>query len=72
MSVCALCSDKEFKCDWNIDRDLGLFNPNSNFGISDKKIIINTYAGNDYMGFIELDIEYCPVCGKKLASEVAE
>ena len=66
---CEIC--ETFSCDWNIDRDLGLYTPNSNFTISDRKIIIGTYSANDYMGFIEIDIDYCPLCGISL-KEVAE
>ena len=68
---CVCKTSENFACDWHIDRDLGLFNPNSNYDIGDKKLIITTYSGNDYMGFIEIDINYCPKCGKKL-KEVAE
>lgn len=61
---CEIC--ETFSCDWNIDRDLGLYAPNSNFTISDRKLRIGTYSSNDYMGFIEIDIDYCPLCGIRL------
>lgn len=53
-------------CDWSIDRDLGLYAPNSDFTIFDRRIIIGTYSADDYMGSIEIDIDYCPLCGISL------
>ena len=66
---CVMC--ETFSCDWNIDRDLGIYEPNSNFSVSDRKIVIDTFSANDYIGFIEIDINYCPLCGINL-KEVAE
>lgn len=68
---CPCETGKKFSCDWDIHRDLGLYAPNSNFIIFDRKIIIGTYSANDYMGSIEIDIDYCPLCGISL-KEVAE
>ena len=32
----------------------------------DRKIITHVYAGEEYLGFSEIDISYCPECGRKL------
>ena len=32
----------------------------------DRKIITHVYMGEEYLGFSEIDISYCPECGRKL------
>ena len=60
---CQLCNDQSFRADcYESNRELSA----SYFVADDRKIITVIYAGEEYLGFSEIDISYCPECGRKL------
>ena len=66
---CEVCAGNDFQASWYPGSQLEL-SPWFNV-TEDKKLIVtlNDLKSN-YLGFIDIDINYCPTCGKKL--EVAE
>ena len=62
---CEVCAGNDFQASWYPGGQLEL-SPWFNV-TEDKKLIVtlNDLKSN-YLGFIDIDINYCPTCGKKL------
>lgn len=60
---CQLCSGQEFKASWyGEDREL-----EAEYSVyHEGKLITSIDMQGKYIGFIDIDINYCPECGRKL------
>ena len=62
-NTCQLCNGQMLTADFYEEKS-DLF---SRYVVTeDRKIITHVYAGEEYLGFSEIDISYCPECGRKL------
>lgn len=67
-NTCQLCTGNEFKASWYAAADFEL---DAEYAVTeDRQIIIpilNSRA--EYLGFLDIDINYCPECGRKLEAK---
>lgn len=62
---CEVCAGNDFQASWYPGSQLEL-SPWFNV-TEDKKLIVTLNdSKSNYLGFIDIDINYCPTCGKKL------
>ena len=62
---CGMCIKNDFKVGWYAGSDVEL---SAWYSVtSDKKLMLTlSDSKGEYLGFIDIDIKYCPECGRKL------
>lgn len=67
-TYCEVCAGNDFQASWYPESQLEL-SPWFNV-TEDKKIIVSLNDLNsNFLGFLDIDINYCPECGRRLTDE---